>query len=550
MSLSTASFTLPIELWDECWSYVAFLDLFNVSLVCHLFRQLCQRRMFRSLSMKYPRTTDVKATNVKRWINAFEVMTERHIALSQSVNLRPLVHRCQLIDLSPGAWDTLPYHSEKTFKEAWQTARRALVTSFPCYQNLTSLKVYYLDIDASVRKILSQIRSLECLELFGCTFTSDGAKGPLLRLRMLELKYTSPHEHVDPTTAVEFVLPDRLEKLSFQNKKWLEKRFYPALSCLIRNFCIVNASQLPHPHLLHPKPLSFIGEDSQSGPLVCPSVPKLRELKAPISIAALLTFRRPIAVLCLHDPHENYSFFVASLPRLVQITMALRSLDLSTTAMFPCVGIFALILENFPALEALALGFHHAFDAVLDAVGETSSDGEDGDENDNGVGNAGTAGGAAQAVESSITHSNAEEPLRRQRKRKIHYPKYFDGDSYSSNDPSGDNIFGVRDTIPIEVGEDGLPVRQPDTFAGLMDWVALGHARLPPNIKILRLTQQLTMEEHPDMQPRYFGRQQQRSVVWHLSRKYSQLDSIALGWYGRPWTRTFCDLWEEPSSRC
>ncbi|KAH7907049.1 hypothetical protein BJ138DRAFT_1161057 [Hygrophoropsis aurantiaca] len=549
MSIPSTPLSFPIEIWDECWSYVEFPDISNLALVCRLFCQLCQRRMFRSLSLTCP--GHVQPTDVQRWIKEFNALTERHIALSQdpqTASLRSLVHRWKLRDLPSEGWDGHPCYSDQAFREVWQATRHSLVSSLPCYQNLRSLVAYALDIDASARTSLSQIRSLEYLKLPGCSFTSP--KGPLLQLRELDLTYNSLHERVESSTAVEFVLPDRLQRLSFQDYDSTIDFIMPSLISFqsfvslthlsftieadsttdflvllektpnLLSLCI--RSHLPFQHSLLPDILN------------ASSAPKLREIKAPIDIAALLAFERPIATLGLRAPCDSYSSFVSSLPRFFQTTAVLESLDLAITGILPCVEIFSLILETFPGLKTVRLEFHDVSDTV--GLHEVQGDSTD-DENEN-------VNDPARSTD-SVAHLTEEEPLRRRRQRKVHRPKYFCvNPSADMTKFSGCTIFGVHDTIPIQVGEDGLPCQASNTFTGLMDWVALGHARLPPNVEDLSLTQRLTPEV---ILPRLLTRQQQRSILFHLSRNYPRLKSITLGAWSQPWKRVGGDFWEEPS---
>ncbi|KAH7919220.1 hypothetical protein BV22DRAFT_1134000 [Leucogyrophana mollusca] len=571
--LPSKPFSLPTEIWDECWSYTNFPELSQLCLVCRLFCQLCQKRLFQSLSLKAPNPDEVRANNMWRWIREFTVMIRRHTTLGhdpKAAALSPLVSQWKITGFSRRHYAEISsYALAETFDAAWRATVGSLISSLPRYQNLRTINSCWLDVDENCRAALAGIPSLEVLDLFDCNITAS--KGSCLPLRVLELMYNSPASIVDLSTLIELVLPNRLEKLVFHRLRHPEDLVLPALIQFPSFPCLTYLTLTVHPDTaalffsllektprllnLHLTGRSVIPLELIPRTLPLSVAPRLQYISVPVSLAAVLAAGRPVQAFRLNDCGENsYALFLLALSQFSQASVPVHTLSLSFPGIRPHMEIFALICDYFPHLRDLSVEFQELFgDDDDEDASNPGSDSDQGDDEDSGDGHIENALMSSDGQDTEVPvpseHTPEQGPLRHHRVDECTAPPtrnhIYVGSSLEAPKIPGGVVLRLCDICAIQVDEHDSPSEGPDTFSGLMSWLALGRARLPPSVEQLQLTQHVgwDMDPHP---VRRFTVQEQRSVVMHLARHYPTLNVITLGFHGGPWVRVGDDLWREP----
>ncbi|KAJ7764316.1 hypothetical protein B0H16DRAFT_1526743 [Mycena metata] len=350
---------LPVEVWSACWALCPRRQLRRISLVCKLFRSIVLPVLFREQSFDMV-ALEISATSAN-WMD-----TVRH-------SHRTAVRLDKLAQNPHASW-VRSWNAVFSFNGAaamsqfvpaehtplLELTHDRVVTTFSTtihmYENLTSLDLAQLTVDASVRAGLASLQRIENLHLSRCKITGrDG----FLRLRTL----TIAGYHIPNADPLQIASPDDLRTITLDRG--------PEIVPLLNGF---GSKTLPHlVHLsmeavpdveqwfrfLRQCPLleTLVVQSVDQGanqPVLQPTaLSRLRVLTAPASSIQSLAPHRPISDVTILRSPSSLDVLLLVCMVIARSTVPLRTLSLPYLT--PTREFLATIFALFPDLRELSM---------------------------------------------------------------------------------------------------------------------------------------------------------------------------------------------------
>ncbi|KAJ7247037.1 hypothetical protein C8J57DRAFT_1359885 [Mycena rebaudengoi] len=494
---------LSTEVWEYCWAYCSNRQLQSLVLVCRLFRDICHPLLFSDLEFSAP---DVESISEENWKDSDQYIVSERLRLLQIARSRHAwaVHRldflgCFELDLV-WLYPTVPeiYSLQTDYLATVET----LLPMLHAFQQLRQVHLCELTVDESVRTALCALPRLTDLTLDVCDITSRIS--PLLPLRRFALSgdVSDSAGMLSPLHIVSSKYLHTLDLQSWEEGASTLASFRPgeafrnlvdltiAVSDDIASTFFVFLADCPMlerldllstPSLVHPHRVPAA------------TIPLLNSFHGSLHLVMAFVCGRPVDALTvtLDRPPGDQALDV--LPELESVLLEIaqnpvRLKILRLPRMPPGLSIFTR-REPWPQASD-----------VEDQ--DSSEDGEIPEEERD------DASPHSRSYYFIQSHGVTIRVLRKE----------------AAADP--DQHFAS-----IEVDIEGLPKRLPLSFAGVMDWICLGHAIFPPNLAVLEIRQLSGAYVAPYTVP-----QQCRALVT-LSRHLPRLEAARLGNYCNYWKR-------------
>ncbi|KAG2352689.1 hypothetical protein BDR07DRAFT_1343708, partial [Suillus spraguei] len=218
-------YTLPPELWQYCWSFLAVKDLITVSSTCLSFRLICKDLLFKHITttIPYKRTIrhifESRHDDVARIARARRLLRRLH-ALHSDSDTREVLGLVETWSVrafgSPAPLEEteIMQHDKTCFPFVQPSISIFLI--LPSCRNLRVLNISDIHMEEERWSALVKIPQLECLNMERCNLSS-AAKA--MKLKVVSVTYEAhrdPPPVPPPTTQLISSLfnPRHLEKLT------------------------------------------------------------------------------------------------------------------------------------------------------------------------------------------------------------------------------------------------------------------------------------------------------------------------------------------------
>ncbi|KAH7906756.1 hypothetical protein BJ138DRAFT_1219063 [Hygrophoropsis aurantiaca] len=202
------------ELWLLIFQHVSPRQLHEVTLTCHLFRQLAQPLLFRSLSF-HPYSLDSQGGRHLRKFDSLERM-QRRIAFCTSDSIRYAVQDCRF----------LPHYSVLVrmgqFDEDSSKANAMLdliISALPRFINLRALAFLFVDLNQAQVIQLCRLHLLDAISLCHCSIASisDQSIRSLVRTSKLQILSDKAPPLIRYQLGFSVLDPSHLQSVAFNN---------------------------------------------------------------------------------------------------------------------------------------------------------------------------------------------------------------------------------------------------------------------------------------------------------------------------------------------
>ncbi|KAJ6603319.1 hypothetical protein DFH09DRAFT_1124191 [Mycena vulgaris] len=357
---------VPAEIWIRCFGTSSTRSLRHLAMTCRYFRDLFQPILF-----QHQRFTAVSTAEIDRhsWIpttRASSPLPPSSFVLSvRSWSFRGTEN----FSVLPGAHP----HIINIYL--------IFATTLGVYQNLRTLRLHCLQIDASFRDSLLSLRRLETLYLVDCAIVArTGIPIPVRHFSLTKSwgpdgGAAEPLHLVSPIILETLVLDDSLDASAllsahgaeaFINLKYLTVQFSDLAIQPLLGFLALC------PHLTQIKILPHGGlAGSLPDRLSSTAIPLLRSFHGPYSVAGLFILNRPVSDVTITGSFRA-TMLLKTLEAITHSSVAIRCLSLSipTTA---TAEITAIITTQFPQLEELSLALLAPPTPPMDAPNSTDA---------------------------------------------------------------------------------------------------------------------------------------------------------------------------------
>ncbi|KAJ7495427.1 hypothetical protein FB451DRAFT_1360217 [Mycena latifolia] len=351
---------IPVEVWLVCWAFSSPRQHRRLSLVCQLFRSLCLPFLLQHQSFDVAALTAQIDRN--NWIDRLHHLHRTAVRLDKlAEGPHVLLVRSWMASGCGSALPLARFHRNIHNMHLFDTMHDRVITTFfttlGLYQNLRSLSLQALTIDASVRNIMLSLLQLEDLTLQRCNIVARD--GPLLRLKSFTISGTCGPATLPGTTRdclrivskellcrLNLHAPDETSSLitGFGQHKF-PHLVAVSLQCPWLESLVIKSSRRPCPKYLPPD-----------------TIPLLRSLTAPHELVGMFMLNRPVAAVELlgHSTPGSPDGLAISPEdlRLAFIDIARASVplrSLAITRVSPTVASLASIADTFPELRALSV---------------------------------------------------------------------------------------------------------------------------------------------------------------------------------------------------
>ncbi|KAG0692977.1 hypothetical protein DFH29DRAFT_966453 [Suillus ampliporus] len=203
--------SLPPELWQYCWSFLAVEDLLAVSSTCLSFRYICKNLLFRHITTTIPYKRTVR-----------HIFEPRHDDVARVGRARRLLLRLHALQSDSDArevlglvetWSIKTFGSPAPLKEAEIMQYRdeknripfiqpytSIFLIFPSCTKLRLLSVSDIHMGNEQWSALEKIPQLECLAMERCTMSSSGEAMKLKVVSITHEARRNPPDVPPPTT--------------------------------------------------------------------------------------------------------------------------------------------------------------------------------------------------------------------------------------------------------------------------------------------------------------------------------------------------------------
>ncbi|KAJ7779615.1 hypothetical protein B0H16DRAFT_1499407 [Mycena metata] len=493
---------IPVEIWNRCWSYCPSRRLQRLALVCHLFRDICQPLLFSEQTFQAPDVDDITAQN---WTRLRERIISDTGRLSQIRASHHLSAVCSLRftgSFELGSPENYPEAvGISQLNEAYLPALRSFRTTLSQYSRLSILFLSNLTIDTPFRHALSALPRLVYLTLEDCDIACRLAAP--LPLRHLTIS-GSLSEQTGPKCPLRIVSPQVLRSMYLLDTSDTHSIFvafvpgteYPDLTTLKISLTTDLATRFfaflhDCPRLEQLEILSAPPSDSIEQDLASSAIPLLNSFSGPISLAEMFVCGRPVTAAHLtlagDEPRDLGSHVMSVLRRIAQNSVPLKSLGIHPVR--GGLAVFAVVYELFPRLTKLGIRFFEERGYYLPNFSER---------------------GMAEEDEEEDGDSDADEEY-------VEAHEVVTEDGVSIRIPEFNRFPKSPIIAAIEVNSAGLPQHPPTYFTGLMDWLCLRHAELPPRL------QELSLWSFQPTRPALLSVPQQRRAIIMVSSRLPEL---------------------------
>ncbi|KAJ7046107.1 hypothetical protein C8F04DRAFT_1063321 [Mycena alexandri] len=351
---------LSVEVWSACWALCSRRQLRRISLVCQLFRSIVLPLLFCEQSFDVV-ALEMATTggNWKETVHHLHRTAVRLDKLAQNPHVSwvrswkavfSFNGPAAMIQFIPGLKNT------HLFELTHDRVVSRFSTTIQLYENLSSLHLAQLTVDASFRAGLALLQRLEDLRLSGCKIT--GRNG-LLRLQRLTIR----GYHLPSADPLEITSPDNLHTMTLDGLTEISPLLSGFGSKTLPNLVHLSMEAVPDVEqwfrFLRQCPLletlAIQSIDHRAGLPVDPTttVPRLRVLTAPASLIQSLTPHRPISdVTVLGGPTSLDALLLVCMD-VARSVVPLRTLTLPFIT--PTRDFLATILPLFPDLRELLM---------------------------------------------------------------------------------------------------------------------------------------------------------------------------------------------------
>ncbi|KAJ7474920.1 hypothetical protein FB451DRAFT_278193 [Mycena latifolia] len=498
---------LPVEVWERCWGHCQNRHLRRLTLVCRLFRDICQRLLFFKQIFRAPYFDNITPLN---WMHVLDRIVTSSLRLQhvrESRHISSVQHLAFLgsfeLDVS---WMFPKAKDIEDLNRRYLSAVREFSTTLYRYHQLCALHLSNLTIGVDLRQALCELPKLVELTLADCDIAWRNA--PLLPLKRLSIS-GALSEQTGINYPLPILSPRSLQALRLQNSPDGDSVLYAfapgeAFHQLVDLQISLTAEIVPRffaflldcPCLRHIAILSAPTSIPQNLP---PSaIPHLSSFCGPISLVEPFVCNRPVDTIELTYPSgarpaDPVRDITLVLHRIAQSSVPLTSLTLPPIP--PDISLFFTISNLFPRLLELNIDIWEPREYEPMSADDEPSD---------------TVNDALDFCEQCDDYdSDGEEQFVSHETITVDY--------VSIRVPSSEN----SPIAPkIVLNSKGCPDRPPTSFAALMDWLCTGYGSdFPPDLKVLSIRQL-----DPQFAP--FTVPQQRRAVVELSRRIPYLGVV------------------------
>ncbi|KAJ6613742.1 hypothetical protein B0H10DRAFT_2047347 [Mycena sp. CBHHK59/15] len=553
---------IPTEVWVRCWSLSSSRDLRRLVFVCRHFRDICQPLLFQHQHFRAPDPEDIDRGN---WM-----LTTRDLHRS-SIRLKKLVASAHVSSVR--SWQ---FHGNFEFPDLAETYPNVLniglvdktylnmvrifAGTLGVHQNLRSLCLDYLTIDAPFRETLASLGRLEELTFDSCDIISR--RGPLLSLQNFTLERSSSdhyHNHYCDEP-LDIVSPDTLRVLNLDGCRdsrallsVLANQSLTFNNLITLSVEVSDSAAKPFLAFLEHCPQLArleIYRSLLSGPIqdrVSPTaIPLLRSFKGPRLLAGMFIFDRPVAVVELSDDSdfsaENKAAekdIIRDLADIAHSSVAVHSLSMAAP-MQTALKILTAIATHFPEMQELALGLREPPPAPKPWVPHNNID----DDTDA----ASSVAGSEVEVDEGTLELSENESL--ESISSFGYsPIILVSDDEEENAPAipevlvpGHMYTTSGRVFPPAATPPASTLADPESFSSLIDCICAEHASLPASLVSLRFTQPSLW--HALRQASSLTLADQHRAVLAFERQLPALRELAFGVDSSVWTR-YRDTWTQ-----
>ncbi|EGO02045.1 hypothetical protein SERLA73DRAFT_166546 [Serpula lacrymans var. lacrymans S7.3] len=218
-------FRLPTEIWQECWSYSSRNDLQRLVSVCRLFRQTCQKTLYRKLTYGGSDLFDLMLSLYEPDSWSFERLLKRFETMRTDPDgddVRAMVHECHFVGLE----DSRNLLSNEAFQihyrnlpkvlETIQATTKAFVSLLSALPNIRILHLSWIDLDDEIWNILEALPNLDALVLNECQMAGGSERH--MSLKTFNMSSSGIPNHLRLSTPLQILAPSRLTELTLEDE--------------------------------------------------------------------------------------------------------------------------------------------------------------------------------------------------------------------------------------------------------------------------------------------------------------------------------------------
>ncbi|KAG2131156.1 hypothetical protein BD769DRAFT_1452182 [Suillus cothurnatus] len=195
------TWSLPPELWQNCWSFLAVEDLLAVSSTCRSFRFICKNLLFKHITTTIPYKRTIRHIfqprnqDVKRIARARRLLLRLH-ALQSDSDAREVLELVETWSIKTFGSPTLLEETEimqyDKLNFPFLQPSISIFLILPSCRNLRVLSISDIHIEEERWSALVKIPQLECLNMKRCNLSSTGKA---MKLKVVSITYET---HRDP----------------------------------------------------------------------------------------------------------------------------------------------------------------------------------------------------------------------------------------------------------------------------------------------------------------------------------------------------------------
>lgn len=391
------SLALPTEIWQECWSYMPRKQLKRLSLVCPLFRDICQSIQFRRLVVSCPPSEDVDRDNWKSLTWDLIHEKARFHAISSNPRLARMVREWTFhgtLGMHFLAVEFPFVRHMHLISDHYDAAVEEFAATLHRYPNLAVLDMSGVVLSRALRRTICTLRNLRSLHFAGCEIV--GRRGPTVELeRFSFVGFGWPGTPQD--SPQNLIAPSKLQSLIMSDPNFVNVMLpsfagvnhFPRLTELVLRLP-ANTEALFYPFIDRCPELRTIDirapADYADGALAHSTAPFLRVFKGPVALALQFVPGRPVWKIELRSEQKNHFISEDVLSHaLVQISNSSATVhSIVLPAVVTKTNMFRLISQHFTKLHKLTLTIRNEEEAPS-ADDDELEDSDDSDDSDSGI---------------------------------------------------------------------------------------------------------------------------------------------------------------------
>jgi hypothetical protein len=528
----------PVEIWEACCRFSSPKDFSSLAEVSTFLQAATRRIRFQSLTFSCPPPSEIRRRNVASWTRRMLRGRSRVTSLSAddaASDIRTFVREWKIDGDNLLQKNVPEYPAGILLAQEARLAISTCVESLPAYTNLVTLTLVHVDIDERARSSLSLLPSLRSLSLHECNTCHNTS----LRLRLKQFSWkdsatsieSGPIELLDPGELCELRLISSTVRMKDVLTPLMTSDALARLTDLTLSVTFQSDVQDLFPRFIQLCP-SLLSLNVLSLSEVVPSfqisvAPNLRTYRGPSQLAEALIPGRPVTTVYLthfllpSHHSQNLASIKSVLHRISQSTTPILTLELPT--ILPGLTLFPFILSFFPMLNVLTMTFEGGLHPPWWSRAPPESEDSDSDSHTRDGESASTYSRGCADIEDDLNAVTVT--LER---NDLGVSDQCPGLSEKLSCPKKRE---TRERTKIPLDSHGNPTRAGSTFAGMLDRLQLGFAKLPPHLSSLRLT-------HCDSSiPRLYSRSEQRAFIRSVCQSLPKLQNVVLGHRDHKWSK-------------